>query len=394
METIDLFHKWRKTGKKISLSPTIKTAVIYTRVSSKEQAEKNLSLDTQKKAIEEYAKRNELPIVNYFGGTYESAKTDGRKEFNRMLDFIKQNKGKISHILVYTIDRFSRTGGAAIKLAQDLREKYGAMVFAVTQPTDTSNPNGVFQQNIQLLFSEYDNQLRKQKAVAGMKDKFEKGIWCVRVAPGYSIVKENGERKIIVNETGKKLRKAFQWKSEGVKNEEILKRLAAIGWKIYPQKLSRAFSNPFYCGIISNSMLDGKIVEGTHEKLIPQELFLKVNNVRAKAGGKYGVAHKKELDAIPLKLFMKCPKCSVGYTGYIIKKKNLWYYKCPTKGCCCSKNAEKTNKQFVNFLSTYSIKPEYIAPLMYQMRSSFHHIERSQKEQETVLKTKCLFLPC
>ena len=61
-----------------------KQAVIYTRVSSKEQADKNLSLDVQKRIIDEYAKRNNFATVEYFGGTYESAKTDGRKEFQRM----------------------------------------------------------------------------------------------------------------------------------------------------------------------------------------------------------------------------------------------------------------------------------------------------------------------
>lgn len=87
-------------------------AVIYTRVSSKEQADKNLSLETQRKAIEEYARRYELPVAAYFGGTYESAKTDGRKEFQRMLQFIQQHSGRIGQILVYTLDRFSRTGGS------------------------------------------------------------------------------------------------------------------------------------------------------------------------------------------------------------------------------------------------------------------------------------------
>ncbi len=135
-------------------------------------------------------------------------------------------------------------------------------------------------------------------------------------------------------------------------------------------------------------MLDGKLVEGTHEKLISQELFLKVNNIRARAGGKYGVSHKKELDAIPLKLFMKCPKCIAGYTGYIIKKKNLWYYKCRTKGCCCSKNAKRVNEQFIGYLSSYSIKPEYITPLLDKMKGSFYHIEQSQKQQEKQLKTR------
>ena len=143
------FAKFSKTaGSKAGTSKEAKTAVIYTRVSSKEQADKNLSLDFQRKSIEEYASRNGFTIAASFGGTYESAKTDGRKEFARMLDYVKKSKGAVSHILVYTLDRFSRTGGGAIKLAEELREKYGVTVFAVTQPADTSNPSGVLQQSI------------------------------------------------------------------------------------------------------------------------------------------------------------------------------------------------------------------------------------------------------
>ena len=67
-------------------------AVMYTRVSGKEQYDKNMSIDTQANAIKEFAQRHNLSIVHSFGGTYESAKTDGRKEFQRMLDFIKSSK--------------------------------------------------------------------------------------------------------------------------------------------------------------------------------------------------------------------------------------------------------------------------------------------------------------
>ena len=52
--------------------------VMYTRVSGKGQFDKNDSLETQRKAIEEYAARNNLIIVSRFGDTYESAKTDKR----------------------------------------------------------------------------------------------------------------------------------------------------------------------------------------------------------------------------------------------------------------------------------------------------------------------------
>jgi DNA invertase Pin-like site-specific DNA recombinase len=217
---LDTFQQFGRQAKYVCKKVSGNNVVIYTRVSSKEQADKNLSLETQRTSIEQYAKRNNLTTLGYFGGTYESAKTDGRKEFNRMLDFIRKSKNKVSMVLVYSMDRFSRTGAkGAISIVSELREKYGINVFAVTQPIDTSNPSGVLHQNIQLLFSEYDNELRKQKAVAGMKEKFEKGIWVVPPPQGYDIIKINGDRKIVVNETGKKIKKAFQWKIEGMKNE-------------------------------------------------------------------------------------------------------------------------------------------------------------------------------
>ena len=386
MTTNELFSKWARKSETPRFAPSVKKAVVYTRVSSKEQYDKNLSLDWQRKAIEEFAGRNGFEIMNFYGGTYESAKTDGRKEFQNMLDFIKKQKGKVSHILVYLLDRFSRTGGGAIKLAQDLREKYGVTIIAVTQPIDTSNPGGVFQQNMQFLFSQYDNELRKQRAVAGIKEKLERGIWCIKPPMGYDILRTGGERKIVANKQGRLLRKAFEWKGAGMKNEEILSELHAAGLKIYKQKLSQIFSNPFYCGLIANKMLNGKLVEGTHEKLISKDLFLKVNNVRQSAN-KYGVAHQKEIEAVPLKVFMKCPKCGEGYTGYIVKKKNLWYYKCRTKGCCANKNAAKVNEQFVAFLQKHVIKTEYLPHLIDVILSSTQSLNDANKDRQNELKT-------
>ena len=46
----------------------------YTRVSSKEQFDTNSSIARQHEANKEFAHRNNMNIVNDFGGTYESAK--------------------------------------------------------------------------------------------------------------------------------------------------------------------------------------------------------------------------------------------------------------------------------------------------------------------------------
>lgn len=361
--------------------------VIYTRVSTKEQADKNMSLETQRKAIEEYALRQKLNVVASFGGTYESAKTDGRKEFQRMLEFIRKSKGKIAQILVYTLDRFSRTGGAAIKLATDLREKYGAAVFAVTQPGDTSNPSGVLHQNIQLLFSEFDNQQRRQRVIAGMSEKLKKGIWILRPPQGYDIIKINSVKSIVINEEGKKIRKAFEWKVMGMKNDDIMERLRRLGVNMYKQQLHKIFVNPFYCGLITHNFLNGKVVQGKHEALISQELFVRVNSMMS-GSGQSGVPHSAEDNNIPLKVFMRCSECNVPFTGYIVKARGLYYYKCRTNGCRCNKSAKEIHHQFAGLLEKYTLKQELIKPLFFHLQHTFDELLKTRAEAEKSLKSR------
>jgi site-specific DNA recombinase len=111
-----------------------KKAIIYTRVSTKEQADNNTSLATQKKYCDEYAIKNGFEIAEYFGGTYESAKSDERKEFKRMIQYARQNL-TIGYILIYSYDRFSRSGANASFLAEELN-KQGITLIAVTQKVD------------------------------------------------------------------------------------------------------------------------------------------------------------------------------------------------------------------------------------------------------------------
>ncbi|MFX8266533.1 recombinase family protein, partial [Acinetobacter baumannii] len=62
----------------------------YTRVSSKEQSDTNSSLQRQMEANKEFAQKINLNIVEHFGGTYESAKSDfTRKEFSRLIEKVK-----------------------------------------------------------------------------------------------------------------------------------------------------------------------------------------------------------------------------------------------------------------------------------------------------------------
>src|SRR5688572_16161000 len=112
----------RSDRKKVVLkSDKDAVALTYTRVSSKEQFLTNGSIETQKAMVIKLSVSMKVPIVENFGGNYESAQSEERKEFQRMMTYISQSKQNIKYIFVSDHDRFSRSGGHAIQLANLLR---------------------------------------------------------------------------------------------------------------------------------------------------------------------------------------------------------------------------------------------------------------------------------
>lgn len=83
-----------------------------------------------------------------------------------------------------------------------------------------------------------------------------------------------------INEEGKLLKKAFEWKAYSqLSNVEIARRLNKMGVNLSEKRLNDLFLNPFYCGLITSKMIPGQVIEGSLEPLISKELFLEVNNI-------------------------------------------------------------------------------------------------------------------
>jgi site-specific DNA recombinase len=383
--TLSHFNSFAK-GKAAELTRT-KLAVIYTRVSSKEQADSNMSLDTQRRICDAYAEKHGYIIKGCFGGTYESAKNDERVEFNAMLSFVKKSREKISNIIVYSVDRFSRSGANAIFIAEQLK-KQGVTVLSVTQPTDTTTSSGNLQQSIQFIFSQYDNEQRKEKCVEGIKQALLRGDWVTRPPLGYDMLRVNGKRQIVANKTGKLLKKAFQWKLEGLSIEEIRIRLNEIGIKLCHQRVSETLRNPFYAGIIVHKTLDGMVVHGNQEKVISHEVFLQVNNLLDM--NPRGYTFKRENDYTPLKRFLKCDTCGNPLRSYIVKKKNKHYYKCTTKCCKNNRSAELVNEVFKNVLEAFTIgdNQELVHLIRTQMVATYNQIIEGVPDDAALLTSQ------
>lgn len=384
MEDISIFHSFAKGESLASKDNHTTNCVIYTRVSSKEQADKNMSLETQRRACNEYATKYRLAVVADFGGTYESAKTDERREFKAMIDYVKRCREKVSYIIVYSLERFSRNDNS-IWLSGQLR-KLGIEIISVTQPIDTSNPAGQMQQKMLFIFGEFDNELRKQKCMAGIRNKLLDGEWPTMQPLGFDRVRVDGKKKIVINAKGKLLREAFLWKAnEGVTNETIRVRLAERGLKLNHQRISEIFRNPFYCGLIVHRMLEGKVVKGNHEQLVPHKVFLKVNGLLNR--NTHGYSINEENEAIPLKRFLHCDDCGKPMRGYIVRKKGIYYYKCSTVGCCNNKNAKWLNDNFKQILSYFKldVNAEVAALIKAQTIATFNQHTQGHEDRYRVL---------
>ena len=361
-----------------------KNALIYTRVSTKEQADTNTSLETQKKHCEVYAKNNGYTVSAYFGGTHESAKSDDRKEFKRMLKYAKQS-GSIGYIIVYSYDRFSRTGSSAAQITNELLQS-GIQVKAVTQEVDTMSPSGKFQQNLFYMFSQFDNELRKDKTITAMSDLLRKGYWLWTPPLGY--INKNKYQKAVdwnieITDAGKLLKKAFKWKASGVySNAEIVGKLNKLGLKINDKRIHEIFKNPFYCGILVCKMLPGEVIEGRHPKLVSQEDFLKINAVESNHPKK----HISGNDNLPLKQFAYCDKCKTPLTGFLVKQKGIYYYKCRTKGCSCTKSAEQLHTKFEKKLKRLQVDGKYNDIIKDVMIYTYDSVTNEIRDKEASIK--------
>ena len=362
-----------------------KVAVIWTRVSTKEQADNNLSLETQEKACLDYAQRNGIEVAKVMGQTNESAKTEG-KGYQEMIRYVAGHR-QINTILVYSYDRFSRAGADAITTKAFLKEK-GINLISVTQPIDSDSDAGEFMENLMFLFNQFENNLRKGKCTAGMISTLEAGEWYSKPPIGYDIDRSSCQKHtLIINAKGELIRKAFVWKAEEeISDTEILKRLKALGLVLTKQHLSNIFHNPFYCGKIKHSLLEGRIVQGKHPAIVSEEIYNKVNGIDTHSG----YDHSEGIPAIPLKMHLVCPTCGGHMSGYEAtrrgQKTGLWYYKCSK--CKNNISANKAHAAYAELLARYQIPAEIQGMVKEQIEKAYREKMKADMDLEAELKAK------
>ena len=227
-------------------------AVVYARFSSDNQRDE--SIDAQLRAINEYADKNNIKIVNQFIDRAKSATSDKRPEFQNMIKFCEADTTGISMVIVHKLDRFSRDKYDSAMYKQKLKVK-GIRVVSVLENLDNSPESLILESVIEGMAQYYSANLAREVA----KGQRENGLRAMHNggdAPlGYDVT--NDKRYAINKEEAQAVKIIFVMYVNGYSYSNIIDKLNDLGYKT---KRGNKFGKNSLHGILSNEKYTGVYV--------------------------------------------------------------------------------------------------------------------------------------
>ncbi len=374
-----------------------KRAVIYTRVSTDDQAEFGYSLAHQEEVLRKECEKRNVTIVKHFQDDGYSAKTFKRPAFKQLLEFVKNRKNHIQYLYVVRWDRFSRFTEDSYRMIGELRT-YGVDVKCLEEQFDSNDPASVILRAIKLAEPEMDNRRRALNTKMGIRRSLKEGRFgCGTPPKGYCWIRDQRNKPLITPGCDSILvKEAFELYATGLYSVEgVRKIIVEKGLKISKSQFYLLLKNPIYMGKIvvpATEQEEEQIVEGLHQPLISEELFWHVQQLLKKVKQKNLARSKKELfkEELPLRGMLKCPICENMWTGSQSKgrSKGYLYYHCQ-KGCKQRVRAEEANQAFLTYLKSFQPFPEVVDLYLTILEDTFRLKEGDIKDQCRQLKQQC-----
>lgn len=336
-------------------------AVLYCRVSTQEQT-KNQSIPTQLAGCRDYCQRHGLTVAKEFLEQGESAKTAERTQLKAMLEYCRQNKGKINALVVYNVSRFARDRYDHVVLRAQLHS-LGVTLRSVCEPIDDSSI-GQLLEGIVSTFAQFENNQKSERTTAGMKAALRIGRWTF-VAP-IGLVNSTGSPCMVPDpKKADLLRLAFRCVANGEEVPAVLKRMIALGLRggrgrrLSLQSFRTLLRNPLYVGRIYVPKW-GINVAGDFEPLIDEATFRQVQ-AQLRTPRKAPKNHVRDRAEFPLRRFLRCAKCEKPISGsWSTGRTNRYaYYHCPR--CHAVRARRETVEQgFVSYLESLRPNADYL----------------------------------
>ncbi len=261
---------------------------VYVRKSSDRGLDQEFnSLDNQELACKSYIASQAFQGWEYFK-TYSDGGVSGgtmaRPGLQTLLTDI--HNGKVQVVLVYKIDRLSRSIYDFKSMMKKDFEPHKCDLVSITQSFDTSTAMGKLTLNMLLSFAEFEREVASERVRDKMRATKSKGLWVGGVPPlGYDI--QFG--KLVPNETEIPMVKAiFQAYLDSSSLLACRDKVAAMGihGKAWTTKkgesrgggtmtaniVERILKNQIYLGKLPNKST-GEVFDGQHAAIIAQDLF-------------------------------------------------------------------------------------------------------------------------
>lgn len=337
-------------------------ACVYMRL-SKEDINENNSITAQKEIAYNYAKKNGITIIKEYEDNGYSGMLDSRPAFNEMIYDILNRK--INMVIVKDISRLTRDKNKTGYYTEVFFPDNDIRFVSVTEMIDSGER---YEIDDTIMMRGIMNQCYVEdisKKIRAVLDNYKsQGRYVEHYVPyGYKKDEDDKYKVIIDDVVADKVKLIFDMYIQGFSQSQIANKLNEMG-ELTPKEykglksvagkwtqdiISRILSNPFYTGkmIINKSKSNIKtkkrkktpkedwiFVENTHEPIICQEQFEKVEEIRNKKFSKPKVKYEYLLRDL-----VYCGHCNAKmqykYRARTkIHNKKLenpqltWYYKC------------------------------------------------------------------
>lgn len=153
----------------------MKNVFIYVRVSTQEQAKDGYSIDEQIERLKEYCKALQWTILKIYTDAGYSGATTDRPALKEMICDIK--KGICDLVVVYKLDRLSRSQKDTLSLIEDCFLKNHVDFISMTENFDTSSPFGRAMIGILSVFAQLEREQIKERMGMGKEGRAKDGRW-------------------------------------------------------------------------------------------------------------------------------------------------------------------------------------------------------------------------
>ncbi len=247
-----------------------KKAALYIRVSTDAQFEEGYSVDAQKEMLAAYCTTKGWKDYEfYIDGGFTGSNIE-RPAMQKLIGDVKQ--GLISAVVVYKLDRLSRSQKDTLYLIEDVFNPAGTAFTSLNENLDTATPMGRAMLGIMSAFAQLERETIRERTRMGMKERVKEGLWMGggRTPFGYDYDRTRGI--LIPNQDAVTVRRIYELYLSGCSAA----RIAEIVGLRHDKQVRDILTRRSNTGVIE---YNGVQYRGRHEPIIDEETFEKTQRM-------------------------------------------------------------------------------------------------------------------